>query len=557
MAGEAIKRLEEQLNCCICLDIYEDPKLLQCFHTYCRKCLVKLVARDQLGDLSLTCPICRQATPVPANGVTGLQSAFQTNEIREDLVKERDRAVSLEGSKVSATPLTSSTKKTIPNCFEHVDKERELYCETCEELICLKCALKGGKHNNHDYDEIKNAYERYKGEVRPSIEPMEGKLNTGKKALAQLDTRRGEVSDQREVIEDGIHNAIRELHQLLDIRKTELISVLHQITQAKLKDLATKRDEMETIQAQLSSCLDFVRKSLETESQGDVLMMKRNIVKQVKELITPIQPDTLKPNSEADMGFFSSPDVTTACCNYGKVYAAGDPDPSQCQATGRGLKTAVVGEKSKQYYSSIRCSPHVPFIGFISVHRCGSAGIQIKREEDDIEIEVPAGAVPEGASVNIEVGVSLYGPFQFESGRYPVSPILWICIQERTKLLKPMKIKLPHSLSTDDVGLTFAKAGHVSQTFGNKAYKFQDHVCGVDEKMQFEEANSSDTGYGILHTMHCCFYCLRPNSKVDYRFAAIRGYCLHVITERHPTEPTFIITFVCTYFLKTCLKVSL
>ena len=75
-------------------------------------------------------------------------------------------------------------------------------------------------------------------------------------------------------------------------------------------------------------------------------MMKRNIVKQVKELTTPFQPDTLKPNTEVDMRFSSSPDVTTACRNYGKVYSAGDPDPSQCQATGKGLETAVVGEKS-------------------------------------------------------------------------------------------------------------------------------------------------------------------------------------------------------------------
>ena len=359
MAGEAIRQLEEQLNCSICLDIYTDPKLLQCFHTYCRKCLVKLVVRDQQGDLSLTCPICRQATPVPANGVAGLQSAFQTNEflrIREDLIKKRDIAGSLVGSKVDATPLTPSTIKIIPNCYEHVDKERELYCETCEVLICYKCAFRGGKHEGHDCDEIKNAYERYKEEVRPSLKLMESKLNAVKKVLAQLNTCCGEVSDQREVIEDSVHNAIRGLHQLLDVRKTELISVLHQITQAKLKGLAAQRDEMETIQAQLSSCLDFVRKSLETESQGDVLTMKENIVKQVKELIIPFKPDTLKPNTEADMKFSSSPDVTTACRNYGKVYAVGDPDPSQCQATGKGLETAVVGEKSTAILQTINFS---------------------------------------------------------------------------------------------------------------------------------------------------------------------------------------------------------
>ena len=113
---------------------------------------------------------------------------------------------------------------------------------------------------------------------------------------------------------------------------------------------------METIQAQLSSCVDFVRKSFETESQGDVLMMKRNIVKQVKELTTSFQVDTMEPNTEADMRFFSSSDVTTACRNYGKVYTAGDFNPSQCQATDKGLETAVVGEKSTAILQTINFS---------------------------------------------------------------------------------------------------------------------------------------------------------------------------------------------------------
>ena len=164
------------------------------------------------------------------------------------------------------------------------------------------------------------------------------------------------MSGQQEVIEDSIHNAIKRLHQLLDVRKTELISVLQQITQAKLKGLAVQRDEMETIQAQLSSCVDFVRKSFETESQGDVLMMKRNIVKQVKELTTSFQVDAMEPNTEADMRFFSSSDVTTACRNYGKVYTAGDFNPSQCQATDKGVETAVVGEKSTAILQTINFS---------------------------------------------------------------------------------------------------------------------------------------------------------------------------------------------------------
>ena len=85
----------------------------------------------------------------------------------------------------------------------------------------------------------------------------------------------------------------------------------------KLKALATQRDELETIQVQLKSCLEFVRESLKTSSQGEVLKMKTTVIKQVKDLTTQFQPDILKPKAEADVKFIISADITAMCQNYG------------------------------------------------------------------------------------------------------------------------------------------------------------------------------------------------------------------------------------------------
>ncbi len=85
-------------------------------------------------------------------------------------------------------------------------------------------------------------------------------------------------------IEASIHTTIRRLHGILDVRKTELIGQLHQMIQRKLKYIASQRDQMETIQTQLNSCLHFVTDNLKTGSQGEVLKMKTTVVKQVKEL---------------------------------------------------------------------------------------------------------------------------------------------------------------------------------------------------------------------------------------------------------------------------------
>ena len=355
---KALKNLEDQLNCAICLDTYTEPKVLQCHHVYCRKCLVRLVVRDQQGQLILTCPKCRHDTHIPADdGIGDLQSAFEVNhflEIIDEYKKSKDAVSSLEGAESDVTSSTSS-KKLTPYCSEHEDRKLELYCEKCEELICFECAFKGGKHHNHDSEKINLLVEKYKSEITSSLKPMEEELTIVNKALAQLDTCSGEISDQRAAIEANIHDKIQQLHVFLDVRKTELIGQLHRITQRKLKGLATQRDQIETTQVQISSCLDFVKERLNTGSNGEVLKMKTRIVKQVKELTSAFQPDTLKPNTEADITFSISPDVTAACQNYGEVYTARDPDPSKCHTTGKGLEEAVVGKKSTALIQAFDC----------------------------------------------------------------------------------------------------------------------------------------------------------------------------------------------------------
>ena len=309
---------------------------------------MRLVVRDQQGQLSLTCPNCRQATPIPTNGVTGLQSAFHINhllEALEELKKPKDTTTSQEVMKDDVI-CPDPSKKVSPYCSVHVDKELELYCETCGELICSHCALRGQKHHSHEYNLISLCYEKYKREMTSSLEPVEKQLTTVKRALAHLDVRCGEISDQRAAIESDIHRTTQQLHEIIDVRKTKLINQLHQKTQEKLKGLAVQRDELETILTKLSSCLEFVRESLETSSQGEVMKMKATIIKQVKELTATLQPDVLKPNTEADIEFIASTDVTAMYENYGRICVPGSPDPSQCHAAGKGLEIAVVGEES-------------------------------------------------------------------------------------------------------------------------------------------------------------------------------------------------------------------
>jgi tripartite motif-containing protein 2/3/tripartite motif-containing protein 71 len=280
-----------------------------------------LVVRDQQGQLGLTCPTCRQVTPIPDRGVSGLQSAFLVNRLLEIQASSQNPAATLE--EAAATDEPPSCKQA--NCFVHEGKELELYCETCGELICTRCALKGGEHQDHCYEELEKAFVNYQTEVSSLLEPLEERVSTIIKALARLDAHCGKISDQRAATAVNIHTTFTRLRDALDVRETELISQLDQTTQRKLKGLAAQKDQIEITLAQLHSCLHFMRESIKTADKADVLMMRKNTIHQAKELTTPFQPDTLEPIIEADIAFSVSADMIAVCRNYGQMSTSSDP----------------------------------------------------------------------------------------------------------------------------------------------------------------------------------------------------------------------------------------
>ena len=346
MAEEALKKLEEQLNCSVCLDIYTDPKLLHCFHVYCQKCLVPLVDRDQGGHLGITCPTCRQVTPVPDRGVAGLQSAFHINRLFEvqDSVKKIQSPTATAEKTVGDATTAPSSQPDVRHCFDHAKEELKLFCETCEELVCLQCVIKGGKHHDHDCVTLADAFAKYQEEIAASLEPMERQMTVLKDALTKLDASCEEISEQRTATAGTVHDEFRILRENFDVGENEIIGQLDKITQGKLKSLAVQRDKIETSFAQVSSCFHFMKETLKARNEQDVLEMKTNTVKKVKELTTPFKANTLKPNTKADIAFLSP--MAGCHLKYGQVVTPSLPDPSQCFATGKGLEVATVRDNS-------------------------------------------------------------------------------------------------------------------------------------------------------------------------------------------------------------------
>ena len=207
-------------------------------------------------------------------------------------------------------------------CSKHLTKELDLYCETCEELVCRDCTVR--IHQDHHYDLVTDAFQKHKDVLVASKQPVERQLDTVTKSLQQLDTRCQQITDQRETLVGNIHKTIRQLQEALEVRKTELIGQLDQITQQKLKTLAAQKDQIELVQAKINSWLDFVNDSLRTGSEGEILAMKKQLVVQAEVIAGEYKVMDLMPQEQANITFsVRTPDLsqlTHQCQQIGEVH---------------------------------------------------------------------------------------------------------------------------------------------------------------------------------------------------------------------------------------------
>ena len=234
-------------------------------------------------------------------------------------------------------------KKVVLHCPHHQSKELELYCETCEELICLHCTVK--KHKDHQYDLVVDTFETHKAEMMAAVEPLENHVSIASEVLEQLRARLLELDDQGDDIKADIQRQIQRFHELIEARKVELFNKVDQHVEMKKKNVIAQQDEVETVLTQRVSCLSFVKESLGTADQGEVLRVKKTVMKQAKEMTHNFKPDTLSPCERTNIKFMASSKLELACQEFGEVYLQ-EACPKKCTATGKGVEVAKVGERA-------------------------------------------------------------------------------------------------------------------------------------------------------------------------------------------------------------------
>ena len=221
------EKLLRLIECPICLNELQDPRLLSCRHTLCYTCLKDYTEKGNYGN-QLPCPVCRGVTVLYQGGVDNLPKFFFMNELKE-VVAEKDneddsKPQSQGGAVCSAEDcgqqavkyckdgcqflcqqcfdthrsfkittnhqvipadegeaFTEPNNPPFPPCNRHKHQVMDLFCRTCDVPICSTCYQLN--HRSHDFCELEEQAAVCKFKLSEIYEHTDGLILIVKQAM--------------------------------------------------------------------------------------------------------------------------------------------------------------------------------------------------------------------------------------------------------------------------------------------------------------------------------------------------------------------------------------
>ncbi|XP_061102937.1 zinc-binding protein A33-like [Conger conger] len=221
---------EDDLCCSVCCDIFKDPVLLKCSHSFCGACLKQ--CWEQKG--SRVCPMCRRKASMDKPTAN-----LALKNIVESYLKQKTKR--------------ETTDKTDARCSLHGEK-LILFCEHDKEPLCLVCQT-SKKHRNHPVCPVEEAALELKEELKPALSLIKEKLKKFTEVEQGCKKTAKHIRSQAQHIERQIKAEFEKLHQFLREEEEARLAALKEEEEQKSRIMEEK---LEHITGDISTLTDKI-----------------------------------------------------------------------------------------------------------------------------------------------------------------------------------------------------------------------------------------------------------------------------------------------------------
>ncbi|XP_031568081.1 E3 ubiquitin-protein ligase TRIM71-like [Actinia tenebrosa] len=290
-----IEKIEKELTCFTCEELFTDPKILPCLHKFCLKCITLVLESGETQHFE--CPICKARIYVQDGDASKLPSSFYDNALLRLLQNMKNESFPLQKgltecescskpeSLVAFCPqcdgliceecvtlhkaikqLRKDHQPTMLDDFgqesvysfvknemlckekSHEKNKLEYFCQedSCKQSVCQKCAIL--YHQNHRMQILEEASEEFKRALQVDTNQVKQLREKYNEELEQSKTNLERIQCEIEVAKKEVHDTVQAIFKMAEDHESTICQALDDLLEdQKLANDDEQRDVNEEL----------------------------------------------------------------------------------------------------------------------------------------------------------------------------------------------------------------------------------------------------------------------------------------------------------------------
>lgn len=362
--------------------------MLPCLHTFCERCLLQYTPPE---SLTLSCPLCRQQSILPKQGVSGLQNNFFINNLMDvleqasicgncqfksssgsnkclecnqhlcnrccvkhvedqntclhSIVTVEDNCLFSDDDNATNnhSGQKSDKKNNLLTCPKHINQSLRFYCKECETAICVTCT--DIEHAGHITARLTEAVKDEKTNLRELLKKAYDHVPALKEAIETVSNICLSLENNHGKHRQMVVDCFNDLEKNIQQRRNELIEELDQMALKKKSVLEEQKNLLNMCLSNIVANSEFTENALSYGTETEIILVTKQMVEKLEDFAAlriqkmPEENDYITFHAD---GFDTA---KTAISNVGNLTTTSAVS-HQCTAAGEGLKLCGVNKQT-------------------------------------------------------------------------------------------------------------------------------------------------------------------------------------------------------------------
>ncbi|KAK2833336.1 hypothetical protein Q5P01_017225 [Channa striata] len=224
--------LQEELTCTVCYEIFKNPVVLKCSHSFCQLCLQQFWNKKKAKR---ECPICRRTCSLTEPTVN-----LALKNVADTFVKEQVCKMTVAKTGAKAAEVEGQSGMVEVKCIIH-GEFLKLFCLDDFEVLCCVCHT-SKTHQGHRVCPLEEGAQELKAELKNDLIPLKNNLRRLYEAKQECDDTTVHIKNQTQATEKQIKEEFEQLSEFLQKEEAARLGALQHECEEK-KELLKKKSE--------------------------------------------------------------------------------------------------------------------------------------------------------------------------------------------------------------------------------------------------------------------------------------------------------------------------